>query len=62
MDLLTVDVTAVPEDVAVSGAFADLIGPRNDVDAVAREAGTIGYEILVALGHRFRRVYVGGTV
>ena len=60
MDLITLDVTGVPEHLAVTGTLVDLIGPRNPIDQVAREAGTIGYEILTSLGHRYRRVYKGG--
>jgi alanine racemase len=58
MDLTTVDVTRVPE--AKPGDMVDLIGPFHDVDALAEEAGTIGYEILTSLGRRYRRQYVGG--
>jgi alanine racemase len=58
MDLITVDVTRVPE--ARPGDMVDLIGPYHDVDALAEEAGTIGYEILTSLGRRYRRHYLGG--
>lgn len=55
MDSITVDVTAlrdVPEHL-------QLIGTHQSVDTVADFAGTIGYEILTALGSRYDRVYVG---
>ena len=58
MDLITVDVTRVPE--ARLGDMVDLIGPHHDIDALAEEAGTIGYEILTSLGRRYRRHYSGG--
>ncbi len=61
MDLITLDVTDVPGDIARPGALVDLIGPENPADAVAREAGTIGYEILTSLGRRYHRRYIGGT-
>ncbi|WP_119459602.1 alanine racemase [Rhodospirillaceae bacterium SYSU D60014] len=61
MDLITVDVTGVPRDVAHPGALVDLIGPKNPPDTVAGEAGTIGYEILTSLGRRYHRRYVGET-
>lgn len=61
MDLITLDVTDVPETVAYPGAMVELIGPHHSVDALAEEAGTIGYEILTALGRRYHRRYVGGT-
>ena len=60
MDLITFDVTDVPQEHAFPGAMVELIGPDYPVDAIAADAGTIGYEILTALGPRYRRVYVGG--
>ncbi|PWC52799.1 alanine racemase [Azospirillum sp. TSO22-1] len=61
MDLITVDVTALPEGAVAPGALVELIGPNRPVDTVAEEAGTIGYEILTSLGRRYHRVHVGGT-
>ena len=61
MDLITLDVTAVPEAAARPGAFAELLGPDLPVDAVGEAAGTIGYEILTSLGRRYHRVYSGGA-
>ena len=60
MDLITFDVSAVPESLARPGAMVDVIGPRNPIDLIAAEAGTIGYEILTSLGARYHRVYQGG--
>ena len=54
MDLITVDVThleQVPEHL-------QLIGMHQSVDTVAEFAGTIGYEVLTALGSRYDRVYI----
>jgi len=61
MDLITLDITGVPEHLCAPGALVDLIGPNNPVDQIAEEAGTIGYEILTSLGNRYHRVYVGGS-
>ena len=55
MDTVTFDVTDAPE--ATEGGFLELIGPRHPPDALAAEAGTIGYEILTALGDRYARSY-----
>ena len=57
MDSIGLDVSALPEGALCPGAMVDLIGPRRSVDAVAADAGTIGYEILTRLGRRFRRDY-----
>ncbi len=59
MDLSTFDVTGVSREAACPGAMVDLIGADLCVDDVADAAGTIGYEILTALGHRYHRVYSG---
>jgi alanine racemase len=61
MDLITIDVTAVPEAQCRPGMAVDLIGPRHTVDDLAAQAGTIGYEILTSLGRRYHRVYAGGA-
>ncbi|MBI3445233.1 MAG: alanine racemase [Magnetospirillum sp.] len=59
MDLTTFDVTDVPVEQAHPGALIDLIGPGHTVDDVAAEAGTIGYEVLTALGRRYHRRWIG---
>ncbi len=56
MDLITFDVTEVPE--AAAGDRVELIGPGQDADALARICGTIGYEILTSLGNRYERRYL----
>lgn len=61
MDMISLDVSALPPDQARPGTVVDLIGGSLRLDAVARLGGTIGYEILTALGHRFRRVYRDGN-
>jgi len=58
MDLLTIDISDIPEEQVQPGSAVDLIGPHNPVDTVAAEAGTIGYEILTSLGRRYHRHYL----
>ena len=53
MDLLTVDVTDCDSDPKA----LTLLGRRQGVDALADQAGTIGYEILTSLGTRYERRY-----
>mgnify|MGYP001809724108 CR=1 FL=1 len=60
MDLTTFDVSDVAPDLVHAGAMIELIGPDHDCDSLAAEAGTIGYEVLTALGRRYLRDYAGG--
>ncbi|MGH1331677.1 MAG: alanine racemase [Paracoccaceae bacterium] len=55
MDLLTVDITNLEEN----PRELDLICPAQGVDALAKLAGTIGYELLTQLGARYQRRYAG---
>ncbi len=58
MDCLGVDVTDAPEAGLQEGTALDLIGPHRPLEDAATAAGTIGYEMLTALGHRYHRHYV----
>jgi alanine racemase len=60
MDLLAVDVTHLPEGTVRRGDPATLIGDGMSIDDLAAAMGTIGYEVLTNLGHRYHRVYSGG--
>ena len=60
MDLLTVDVTGVPEALARRGGWVEVIGDRVSVDDLTDRAGTIGYELLSRLSRRVHRIYTGG--
>jgi alanine racemase len=60
MDSIVLDISALPPDRLEAGDLVELIGPSQAVDQVAASAGTIGYEVLTGLGHRFFRRYVGG--
>ncbi|MBI3703247.1 MAG: alanine racemase [Rhizobiales bacterium] len=59
MDLLAIDISALPEGAVRRGDLATLIGGEITVDEVAIKAGTIGYEVLTSLGRRYHRVYRG---
>lgn len=61
MDVVTIDVTDIPQALAQRGAWAELIGRHVQVDDLADSSGTIGYEVLTRLGPRFQRVYLSGT-
>jgi len=60
MDLITVDVTGIPEHLARRGAWVELIGPNVAAHELAAHAGTIDYEVLTNLGARAARRYIGG--
>ena len=67
MDLITLDISQLggisnlehARPPLQPGDMVDLIGPHRDVDAIAADAGTIGYEILTSLGARYHRRYIG---
>ena len=59
MDLAVFDVSAVDPSAARPGCLIELLGEEYGVDAAAADCGTIGYEMLTALGRRYHRVYRG---
>lgn len=62
MDLITLDVTNLPEPLVQPGQTVCLIGDEITPDDVAQAAGTIGYEILTSLGHRYVRHYLESKI
>jgi alanine racemase len=60
MDLTTVDVTDLPASLIDAATDAEVICDARPPDAVAADAGTIGYELLTRLGQRFARRWIGG--
>ena len=54
MDLITVDIT----DLDADPDYLTLLNAYQGVDQLAEAAGTIGYEILTALGSRYSRRYI----
>lgn len=54
MDLITVDVTDLPN---IPDSF-EILNATQTVDVLADAAGTIGYEILTSLGGRYERRYI----
>ncbi len=56
MDLIGVDITDLGQD----PDHLQILGADQGIDVLADHAGTIGYEILTALGARYTRRYVGG--
>jgi alanine racemase len=57
MDMMTIDVTNLPEGKLAKSDAAELFGKNITIDEVAGWAGTISYELLTHLGRRYARVY-----
>ena len=60
MDLITVDITELPQAAVRRGQLATLLGDGITVDELGHHFGTIGYEVLTSLGARYQRAYKGG--
>jgi len=60
MDSITLDITALESKNLVlrPGDTVQLLGPDQSLEDVARNAGTIPYEILTSLGRRYHRTYL----
>lgn len=56
MDLIGVEISHLSE----TPKALSVLGPHQSVDDLAEAAGTIGYEILTQLGHRYQRHYARG--
>ena len=57
MDLLTVDITDLPDNAVKRGDEAILIGDEITLDDLAARSRTIAYEVLTNLGRRYHRLY-----
>jgi alanine racemase len=58
MDLITVDVSNLPDDLLHVGMMLDVFSPYQTPEQLANVANTIDYELFTALGHRFKRIYM----
>lgn len=58
MDLITLDVSALPPGSVQPGTEVVLIGDGLDPDEIGALAGTIGYEVLTSLGQRYSRSWI----
>lgn len=61
MDLMAIDITDVPHGAVRRGHFVTLIGDGITADELSHHFGTIGYEVLTSLGHRYARDYRGAV-
>ena len=57
MDMITVDLSGVPEDAVEVGAWVEIFGRNAPIERVAEQTGTIPYEVLTGIGSRVQRIY-----
>lgn len=57
MDLISVDIGHLQGALPRPGDEMEILGPHQDIDALAQGCKTIGYEILTSLGARYQRIY-----
>lgn len=57
MDSITIDIGALPEGRLTLGSRVEVLGSNQTLEELARDAGTIAYEILTGLRHRYQRQY-----
>lgn len=58
MDSVTIDITVLPLGTLTLGSLVEVLGPHQTLEDLAKSAGTISYEILTGLGHRYHRDYL----
>ena len=58
MDMITIDLSDVPEDAVRVGDWVEIFGPNVPIERIAEQAGTIPYEILTGIGPRVERICV----
>lgn len=58
MDLVTVDISHLKDNMPRPGDWFEVLGPHQDADQLAASAGTICYEVLTNLGKRYKRTYL----
>ena len=61
MDMITIDLSDVPEGAVETGAWVEIFGPNAPVERAAEQAGTIPHELFTGIGPRVERVYVRGA-
>lgn len=59
MDTTIIDITDWPEDHLTTGAYVDLLHDGYTAEDMARDTGTISYDVLTALGLRAKQHYAG---
>lgn len=60
MDLVCVEIGHLPGQKPAVGDWLEILGPHQDIDTLAPDLNTIGYEVLTCLGDRYQRTYIKG--
>ena len=58
MDLITVDITDIPENLTHLNSEVEVIGDNVTIDQIAKLSGISAYELLTSLGTRYKREYI----
>jgi alanine racemase len=56
MDMTMIDVTDIPD--VIAGMEVEIFGRHLPISLVARNSGTISYDIMTGISARVKRVYV----
>ena len=57
MDMVTIDVSEIPDEILGKAKTAEFINKKQTVDDIATQCNTIGYEIFTRIGKRVKREY-----
>ena len=57
MDMIALDISAVPPSATNENTRAEFINEQQTVDDIANQCSTIGYEVFTRIGRRVKRVY-----
>ena len=58
MDLTICDATILPQHLFQQTEYVEMLGEHITLEELAKNAGTIGYEILTNVGSRYQRKYI----
>ena len=59
MDLVTLDLSSLKDQMINQTNFVEIINEKNNINKLSKIVSTIPYEILTSLGNRYQRRYIG---
>ncbi|MFT7144398.1 MAG: alanine racemase [bacterium] len=57
MDMTTLDVTGIPDDI-LKNTPVTIVGDKNTIDDLSKNINTVGYEVLTNIGNRLKKQYL----